>query len=163
MSANPMPLTLRVARALLYITAILGLLMMSLMLIGVVVMTEDEVVREMGVGKGATFAFMVPPVAFYVFTFYLAATLRRGGRLRQLLMRVLVALLLVNALVSVLMGDLGPLLDALSATVVLILHESRSARAWYRSQAPSEAAAGSGPQAPETGETAPEAPGVPTS
>ncbi|QRN81444.1 MAG: hypothetical protein JK586_08585, partial [Nocardiopsis sp. BM-2018] len=148
MSESPMPLALRAVRALLYITAILGLFGMSFLLIGVAVMTEDEVVREMGVGKGATFAFTVPIVAVYVFTLYLAATLRRGGRLRQWLVRVLMALLLVNALVSVLMGDVGPLLDVLIATVALILHESRSARAWYRPQAPSEAAAGTGPQAP---------------
>jgi hypothetical protein len=143
-----MPRTLRAVRVLLYLTAVLGLFAMSFMLIGIAVMTEDEVLQEMDMGKGATFALMVPLVVCYVLMFYLAATLRRGGRVRQWFVRVPMALLLLSGLVGLVTGDVSGVLEVLFAALILLLHESRTARTWYRSQTSSETAAGEVTQTP---------------
>lgn len=140
MSTSPMPRALAVVRALMYVKGILTLLLTVLMLIGIAVMTEDEVLMEMGSGKGAAAVFMIPFTALTLFELYVAVTLRRGGRLRQWFVRAVAGLGLVFGLFSLLVGE-GSLPDTALAALLLVLNESRSARNWYRSGAPTGAGA----------------------
>ncbi|GAA1464723.1 hypothetical protein NE857_03900 [Nocardiopsis exhalans] len=135
MSTSPMPRALRVVRALLYIKVTLTLISAPLMLIGIAVMTEDEVFQEMGTVKAAAAAFTVAYFALALFELYVVVTLRRGGRTRQRYMRVLVGLHLLFALAHLLTGGIS-LVDIAIGALLLTLNESRSARNWYRSGTP---------------------------
>ncbi|WP_017588154.1 hypothetical protein [Nocardiopsis ganjiahuensis] len=144
MSTSPVPRALTVVRTLIYIRVVFALIIHTLALIGFAVMTDAQVYEEMEMSRAASIAFMLVLLALTLFEFYVAATLRRGGRARQWCVRVLAGIWLLTALFGLLAGD-PSLPDAAIAVVVLAFHESRSARTWYRSGAAAEAVAGEAP------------------
>ncbi|QVJ01341.1 hypothetical protein KGD82_25085 [Nocardiopsis eucommiae] len=133
MSTSRMPLALRALRTLLWILAVFGAVGLALGLVGLAVMTEEEVVRETGVGRSASMAALLPGFALVLVEAYLAATLIRGGRARRWCVRVLAVLTLLSGLLGLLFLDVAGLFEVAVAVLLLALHESRSAREWYRS------------------------------
>ncbi|MGW5876218.1 hypothetical protein ACWFMI_06650 [Nocardiopsis terrae] len=129
---HPLPRTLSVARILLFVRFALGVLSYVLTLALLDGMSRSEADLDYGMTKGVLAFLLLLGTAMAVFDYYVAATVKRGGRRAQTFARTAAGLGFAGVLLNLVLGRwLNAVVALALAVAVVLLVERAPSREWF--------------------------------